>query len=164
MQSNHLASKGLRLTLPCAQLHVSRGCLVLSTSGSPLSAQSFRQQKQVLANPNIHTPAAGVSPSRNALVVRADMSASPFPSVNEAEAAVAQTAVRLASRVCRVSCCRQTVLVRHCQDNKRFCAYITSRFSSSGLQAMLFCRKLSFSSKISGSKTATLTDLSPQLF
>ncbi len=126
MQSNHLATTDSRLTLPCAQLHVSRGCRAPSTHGNPLSAQSFRQQKQVLANPSVRILAAGVSPSRNAPVVRADMSASPFPSANEAEAAVAQMAVRLASRLCRVSCCRQTVLVRHWHDNKRFCAYTAS--------------------------------------
>ncbi len=159
MQSNHLASKS---SLPCAQLHVSRGCRVPCTAGSPLSALSFRQQKQVLANPNVHTLAAGVLPSRSAPVVRADMSASSFPSANEAEAAVAQTAVTLASRLCRVSCCRQTV--RHWHDNQRFWDYTISRFSNLGLHVMLFCRKLSFSSKTSGSKPATLTDLSPQPF
>ncbi len=86
------------------------------------------------------------------------MSASSFPSANEAEAAVAQTAVRLASRLCRVSCCRQTV--RHWHVNQHFWITLHQDQVTFGLQAMLFRRDHIFSSRTSGSKTATLTDLS----
>ena len=80
MQSNHLATESSRRTLPCAKLHVSRGCRAPVTSGNPLSAQSFRQQNQVLVNPKVYSLAAGVSTSKNAPVVRADKSASPSTS------------------------------------------------------------------------------------